>query len=320
MLEGAETAGAVVVKLQIVGIHVFFLKEDLGNLVICAGVGIGRVVIAAANVRVDEHVGRFAGNNPIVDSEIHLLDLPQAALVHAPHIYGSGVYQHAPGAVVKLEPAASGGVYGLDKLLIGYDKIINEFLLFGVVFLCILLGKGHNHLRQELGRGGNGEFSLGVGTGQLVHKAEVVDERMRGAHGNLPGEECVVNHGRLSVERETGLGGGVVHAVKPPHEVQMPGLTAKLSVGDYLEAQFFLLGDEGCDGCIFHLFEVEGRDVARGKLRPGVFQGLRAQETAHEVGPLCCFKGLIVHRIHYFICYKGTTKLGKSKARMYICA
>ena len=248
---------------------------------------------------VDEHIGRLAFQYHVINTEVHLLYFLQALFVGAPHVNGSRVHQHAPGAVVQLQAAAAGHIGVLDKLPIGLSHILNEFFIIGIVLPGVPQGKRHYHLGQELGRCGNGKLGFHAFAGQVLYKAEVFQERMASFVRQFADEIGVVHHGLLSVEGEAGFGGLVPHAVKAPHKVQVPGLATELSVGNNLEAQVHLLVYKIPDGFIFHGLQLGRCNLACSSFLAGFFNGFGAEKTADKVGP----HGGSVHHIFFFVSF-----------------
>jgi len=68
-------------------------------------------------------------------------------------------------------------------------------------------------------------------------------------------------------------------------EIEMPKGAAELTIGDALEADGFLLGDQFPDGPIFGLPQLFGRDLATLALRSGVPQMLGTEQAANVIRP-----------------------------------
>ena len=249
-----ESAGTVIVEFEIIGIDILLFKEPGSDLVIGAGIGIGGVVVAAADMGIDEQVRGLAIDDGVVDAQVGLLDLLQAGLVGPEEVGGDRVHEHAPGAVIQLEPPAAGGIDLLDKCLIDSDEVCDQGFAVGIELLRDAPGERHGHLGQELSRRRDGKFGLDAVARQGIDKAEMLHERMLLRKGEFPGQEGVVNHGLLPVERKPGLGRGMTDPVEAPHEIKVPGLAAEFAIRNNLESQFFLLGDQVSDSRIFHFF------------------------------------------------------------------
>ena len=284
MREGLETARTAVVEFEEIGVHVLLLEEHFGHLVIGSRVGVSGVVIAPADVGVDEHVGGFSFDGQVVDPEVHFLHGLKSCFIGPPHVNGGGIHQHSPGAVVQLEAPAAGIVNLLDELPVSGCHILDEFLIIGIETAGVFQRERHHHLGQELGRCRDGELGFSLGAGEFLDKAEMVDEGMLLPQRQLSGEESIVNHGLFVVERQAGLGGRVAYAVEAPHEVQVPGLAAEFSVGNHLETKRFLLGYEVAYGLVFNGFEFLCGDGAGGVLDAGFLEVCGAEETADKVG------------------------------------
>lgn len=81
-------------------------------------------------------------------------------------------------------------------------------------------------------------------------------------HAHLSRKIGVVKHRGLALERSPVLVGCVADAVEAPHEIEVPGRAAELTIGDDVVTRRFLLGDEITDGVVLHGFERCGVDPA----------------------------------------------------------
>ncbi len=78
---------------------------------------------------------------------------------------------------------------------------------------------------------------------ELLHEFEMIHKRVM-SYGYLSGEVCVVNHRSLSVEWKSLLGLAVTYSIEAPHEVQVPGRTAKFTIGYCMKPCRLFLYDE----------------------------------------------------------------------------
>jgi hypothetical protein len=101
-------------------------------------------------------------------------------------------------------------------------------------------------------------------------------------HHDRLGAFQLAGHGRhrrhvLGGEAEA-HGGFQRHPVDLLHEIQVPVVAAQLAVGDGLQADCFLLRDDGTNGAIFDFLELRALGLARRReLR-------RAQQASYMIG------------------------------------
>ena len=105
--KGRKAAGALIVKFQIIGVDIFFAEQDIDHRVISAAVGIGGVEVASADMGVDDHAFRCAGDDLIVQVFVPLLHGNETFLRGAVEDVAGLVRHHAPGAVIELHIAAA---------------------------------------------------------------------------------------------------------------------------------------------------------------------------------------------------------------------
>ena len=110
----------------------------------------------------------------------------------------------------------------------------------------------------------------------MLHKGMAV-------HSHLSGEVGIIKHCVLSMERQPLLRAAVAHAVKAPHEVEVPGGTAEFTVGNYVVSSALLLGNQLTDRLILRCFQLIGSDLAVLKVRPRLLQSGRAKKAANVV-------------------------------------
>ena len=280
--QGLEAAAAGIVKFQIVGSHVLTGQQGLGHAVISAGAGVGRVEVAPADMGVDDQILRLAFNGQIVGSEHLLLDGLQPLLVGIKDQTGTGVYQHTPAAIVKLQVAAPGGIYVINDLAVARCQILHQLFNVGVVFAGIFHCKGHDHLLQKLSGCGDRQLGHGVLVFQRLDKPEMLHKGMA-VHSHLSGEVGIIKHCVLSMERQPLLRAAVAHTMKAPHEVEVPGGTAEFAVGNYVVSGALLLGNQLTDRLILRCFQLIGSDLAVLKVCPRLLQSGRAKKAANVV-------------------------------------
>ena len=258
-------------------------------------------------MRVDNKVIRLTADRHIVDGQHLLLDLLETLGVGIEDHAGARIDQHPPAAIVELKVAAADGVHIRNDLAVARGEVIHQLLHGGVEPLCILHRKGHDHLLQKLRGRGNGQLGDGVLVLKRLDKSEVFDKGML-VHAHLSRKIGVVKHRGLALERKSGLGRCVADAVEAPHEIEVPGRAAELTIGDDVVTRRFLLGDEIADGVVLHGFERCGVDPAALKVGARLLECRGAQEAAdvvvtersvgliHALAPLQLKFALIIRR------------------------
>ena len=71
-------------------------------------------------------------------------------------------------------------------------------------------------------------------------------------HAHLSCEIGVVKHRGLALERKAGLGRCVADAVEAPHEIEVPGRAAELTIGDAAQTGCQFLFHQFGDAAVLH--------------------------------------------------------------------
>ena len=129
LCERSEATGTLIVIFQIEGINVFLGENIICNGVIRTAGKEGRVVVSAADVRVDHHVGRFCFQRQIVDFQKFGLYVVQIKTESTVTQFGSIAYDCAPGTVIELEVAASGFIKLTDHVLVSDTDVMDQFFV-----------------------------------------------------------------------------------------------------------------------------------------------------------------------------------------------
>ena len=249
------------------------------------------MVVAAAHVRVDNQiVAWLRRDNSVVDryQQVHVrvqLFVGGKAGELASHL---GVHEAAPGAVVELQVATARRVEIGDELGIRGHHVVGE-RLDGVVMqkrVLQLLGASEHGI--ELARSRNGELGHGVFVFLGLHEAEVIDKRMVFDRQLAFDGDGVNSRGFALEGRVARFRFHAGHAVDIPHEVEVPGKTAELAIGDDVQAGGLLFGDEVDDRLILGGFQLVGGKLTALECGAGLAQIRRAQKAANDIVTVGC--------------------------------
>ena len=187
--ERLEAAGALVVELQVEGVDVLAREQDGGHQVVRATRGVGGVIVAAAHVRGDGHVGGASLEREVVHAQVLLgLGLGRGA-GGADARLEALVYERAPGAVIELQVAAARGVKFGDHGAVRGADILEQLVLVRVEAVRALGRRLVTvKLEQELGGGGDGLLSRVPRLLERLNELEVLDEGVV-LTGDLAGED-----------------------------------------------------------------------------------------------------------------------------------
>ena len=285
-----EAAGARRVKLKVEGIDVLVGKQVRRHRVVAALKGVGGVVVAAADVSVDHEVCRLALQGGVVDGHAQPGDLLDVHRAHAGLCHEVAVAVDAPGAVVKLHVAATGGVEVGQHRAIGGGNVGDELLVGGVdraQALLLAVAAVQDDLGVGLGRRRDGLTGHLPLLFERLHKLEVFHKRVALAR-DLARDHGRVGGGLLVVELVTRARGATLDALEPPHEVQVPVAAAELAIGDDVQARRLLLGNQVADGLVLDGAQGAGVDDAGGKVGARLLEHVRTKEAADHVGAEGC--------------------------------
>src|SRR6185312_8098494 len=130
--QGLEAAGALIVVLHEVAVHVDLVEQDFLHRLIAAGAHEGRFVIAAAQMHRDRHVGGNVRHRGIDELAVKLAQ-PFGVVAAGGHLRPIfRIAQHGDEHLVELEVAAAGVGEGAHRLAIGLAEIVEELLALGI--------------------------------------------------------------------------------------------------------------------------------------------------------------------------------------------
>ena len=137
------------------------------------------MVVAAAYVGGDGHVCRAVDQRQVVYAQVLLRLRFGRGTRGANGCLEALVHQRAPGAVIKLQVAAAGGVEIADNGAVRGADVLKQLILIGVDATRALGGGGVAiELQQQLGGRGDGLLGDVAGLLKRLHKGEVVDKGM----------------------------------------------------------------------------------------------------------------------------------------------
>ena len=208
--------------------------------------------VSAADVGVDDQILRLSLDHQVVDFQEFLLQFFQSCIIGSKEHSCLRVHKAAPGTVIQLDVSAACRIEIRDDFSISGYQICNKFLIIRINLSGILNIHRHYQLLEKLGRCRDGLLCYGILILQCLHKFVMLHKWMM-SHRNLSGQEGIINLGCLIVKRQSFFGGAVTHTVESPHEIQVPGSAAELTVGDHMVTSFLLLLHQVGDGCVFCL-------------------------------------------------------------------
>ena len=126
--ERLETAGALVIELQIKGVCFFIGEQIRCNSIVCTGASICGMVIAAAYMGCNGQICRFAFHSEVVDTQILFCFAFQRYIVMLAGVPVIGIAEHAPCAVIKLNIAAACIVQLLNDRAVCGGNILHQIL------------------------------------------------------------------------------------------------------------------------------------------------------------------------------------------------
>ena len=313
--QGRKTAGTLIVIFQEEGVDVLPGEDVVRHGVIGAAGEIGGMIVAAADVGIDDHIFGLAFQRQVVDLQQLGLDLLQVDAQGFVALLRGVTHQGTPGAVIQLEIAAARVIELADHILIGLADIPDELRVVRIELPGGFEIGGDDHLLEGLGGGGNGVFCHGILILKLLQEGEILHKGM-GFGPDLSDQVGVIQHGQLIMEGYALSGGFVVHTIEAPHEVQVPEGPAELAVGDNVIAKLLLLCHHFGDFTIDNSVQFLPVDLTGLKCCLGVLQGLRPQETSHKIIAEGCFQ--VAHTsglLSVIKCYepdcKPTGEIGK---------
>ena len=226
------------------------------------------MIVPAADVGVYGKIRRPSLESEVVDAKVLARFLLEGDAVPHSCLPVPVVHDHAPGAVVELDVPAACLVQVLQHRAIGCGEVLDELILIGVDRLCdrrVILAV---ELRKRLGRCRDRLLCHRVFVLELLHKQEVLHERVV-LTGDLPGAAGSAV-GRLLPVEEIAMGElHMVNSLKPPHEIQMPVGSPELAVGNHVVPGFLLLFDQLRDQAVLGLSQFIVGDMPLLVLLPG---------------------------------------------------
>lgn len=282
LLQGFETARPLVVVLQIEGIDVLAGKDVGSHSIVGALGGIGGMVVATADVGVDDHVLGPVFEGKVVHAQVAFglaLERKAGGLHELPEVV---VHDHAPGAVVKLNVVAAGGMQVAYHLAVGLGDVLLQLGQVGVHALGVERVVATEKLGQKLCRSWKGLPRHDTLLLELLYKLEVLHKRMILA-ADLSREAQRPLGRLLAMELVAALQLDVLHAAESPHEIQVPVAAAELAIGNDLQAVSLLLGNEVGNQTVFYGLQRAVVYLALGVLGTGLLQLLRTQKTTYDV-------------------------------------
>ncbi len=187
VLQRLKVAGALVVELQVEGVHVLVGKQDGRDGSVAALAGPGGVIVAAAHMGGQGQVLRSARNGQVVQAQVLLLHLGEGKTAGLQEALVAAVAEHTPGAVVKLDAAAAGSIQVGEDGVVGGGNVLQQLLVVGVNGIGVFAVFLPVQLRQKLRRGGHGLAGDAGFVLELLDEFEVLHKGMIFA-GDFPGE------------------------------------------------------------------------------------------------------------------------------------
>src|SRR5215831_7130724 len=150
-----EATGALAVVFHEVAVHVDFVEQDLLHGLVAAAAHEGGLIVAAAQMHGDGHVGGDVRHRGIDEIAVDLTELFRivAAILHLLAIVL--VAQHRDEDLVELQIAAAGVGEGAHRLAIGLAEVVEERLERGIDLLV-----DRRHHRAAVDRRGRGNRDL----------------------------------------------------------------------------------------------------------------------------------------------------------------
>ena len=261
-------------------------KQIWSDGIVAAFKSVGGVVVAAAHVRVNDEVVGLALDGGVVERHAQLAHLLQVNRAHASLGHKVGIAIDAPGAVIKLDVAATRCVQVGDHRAISGCNCVGKFLI-GLIdsaqALLLAIAAVERNLRERLDRRRNGLACNVALPLECLDKLKVLDEGVvlaadgAGHHGG-------VSRGLLVVEHIARTRGAAFNAVEPPHKIEMPVTATKLAIGNHLQTGGLLLVHQVANSLILDGLKPLGIKRACRIGSAGILYGLRTKKAADDIG------------------------------------
>ena len=187
--------------------------------------------------------------------------------------------QVGPHRVVELQVAAAGVVERLDGLAVDLGEVVEI-----AVHVRVGVRADGGAAAAEVHHRRRGDGHLRHDLADRLQEPEVLEHGMVGGEVELARDLQAFGLGVHAVELDALIDRHALAALQAPEEVEVPPGAAELAVGDELEADRLLLGDQLADLLVLHGGELRGRDGALGVFGARLLERRGAQQAADHVG------------------------------------
>ena len=240
-----EAAGPVAVPFKEIAVDVDAVEHQVGDRLVAARGDEGRTEIAAADVHGDGEIGGTSGERRIDHAGIDAALLGRIVAAIGEHLALRRIAKIGEAAIVELHIAAAGIVEALDRLGVGETEVVIEILHPRIERLVDHLAAAAI-VQHRRARDGHFRSFLRMRFQEL----EMRDHRvMFGAE--LAGDARRLRLGLDAGELDSLLDLDEFDAVELAQKIHMPPRPPEFAIGDRVEADLFLLGDDLADFVVF---------------------------------------------------------------------